>query len=261
MLTKLVPLPMVTLSKIRHMRIIAENLRFRLGFGRSRWYHTVHFLKLLPGLRLDTLTVIGTYDGKRNYHILNMFIRHGQGWKELRYISPSQLLGFPLTYRIIQEGVNITDRYQRKPQPADWNDAMNSRDGATSQPSVAMYRSNTWYGDNCIKATRVKYEQEPPGPGEEDEFSKQRYGNLMLFNERYKELRVVVRRGRGIDYQEKLGSPFLAIDDIRQDFPGMTWAEIKRQYIDSDRQYGSKYDNFGDEKRDIYKHTDDYVEY
>ncbi|KAI1744532.1 hypothetical protein F4680DRAFT_405082 [Xylaria scruposa] len=138
---------------------------------------------------------------------------------------------------------------------------MNNRDGATSQPSVVMYRSNIWYGDNCTDAARVKYEQELPRPGEEDEFSKQIYGELMSLDQQYKELRVVVRRGRGIDYQEKPGSRFLAIDDIRQDCPGMTWAEIKRQYIDSERQYGSNYDDFDHEKRDVYEHADDYVEY
>jgi hypothetical protein len=52
-------------------------------------------LKLLPGLQLDTLTVLGLSYGPRNYDTLNGLIQHGNGWKELHYISKdSTMLGF-----------------------------------------------------------------------------------------------------------------------------------------------------------------------
>ncbi|KAL2679301.1 hypothetical protein Neosp_010073 [[Neocosmospora] mangrovei] len=40
------------------------------------------------------------------------------------------------------------------------------------------------------------------------------------------EMMVVVKRGFGVDYEEKEGSPLLE-DDIRRDAPGMTWKEIQ----------------------------------
>ncbi|RTE83855.1 hypothetical protein BHE90_001617 [Fusarium euwallaceae] len=51
------------------------------------------------------------------------------------------------------------------------------------------------------------------------------------FTEKIKDKRgimVVAKRGVGVDYQEKEGSPLLE-KDIRRDAPGMRWQEI--QYI------------------------------
>jgi hypothetical protein len=44
-----------------------------------------------------------------------------------------------------------------------------------------------------------------------------------------KEMLVVLKRGNGVDYAVKEGSPYLPIDDIREYCPGMTWEEIKAQ--------------------------------
>ncbi|KAI0862893.1 hypothetical protein F4860DRAFT_102386 [Xylaria cubensis] len=258
MLTKLAALPMAALSKIRHMRILWETLKFEFAHGASRYYRIVHFLKLLPGLRLDTLTVIDTYNSRRSYDILNMLIRYSQGWKELRFISGyTSLLEFPPEEdRSIREAVDITDRYQRKPQPADWINVMKGRDGVASEPSVAIYYSilRSRYCTVTNEAIREKYGEEP---GAEDRLSRYlQYAPLMTFDERNKEFMVVVRRGRGIDYQEKLGSPFLAIDDIRQDCPGMSWAEIKKQYTD---RADDSNDSDALKSQDVYNHPDEYL--
>ncbi|KAI8948039.1 hypothetical protein F4801DRAFT_558463 [Xylaria longipes] len=262
MMTKLAALPIATLSKVHHIRVRGETLMLSWPDGDVH-YRLVHALKLLPGLQLDTLTVLNLYGGKVSYDVLNTLIKYGQGWKELRFIShASSLLGFAADDE-------INDRYWRKPQPADWIRAMNNRDGAASQPSVTIYRS-TLAGQSCTvsdEASRVRFEQKPTKPHEEVTFATQEYGDLMSPGEKTKELMVVVRRGRGIDYQEKPGSPFLtAIGDIRKDCPGMTWLEIKKQHIDfpsdsedDDSEFSDSV--FGDRdpiKQDIYKHADDY---
>ncbi|KAI1755825.1 hypothetical protein F4782DRAFT_527181 [Xylaria castorea] len=257
MMTKLAALPIATLSKIHHVRIRGDTLVLRWPDD-VFYYRLVHALKLLPGLRLDTLTVLNLYGGPVNYGVLNTLIRYSQGWKELRFISQtSSLLGFARGGHNFAASDKMKDNYQRKPQPTDWIRAMNNRDGAASQPSVTIYRS-TLARQPCSvsdEATRVQYEQEPPKPGEEETFSTQEHGDLMSPDERTKELMVVVRRGRGIDYQEKLGSPLLAaIGDIREDCPGMTWAEIKERHV----EWQSDFDDRCPIKHDIYKHAGDY---
>ncbi|KAI0458494.1 hypothetical protein F5B21DRAFT_529006 [Xylaria acuta] len=235
MTTKLAALPVATLSKIRHIRIRGETLMLSWPDDDVH-YLLVLALKLLPGLQLDTLTVLNLYGGLISYDVLNTLIRYGQGWKELRFIShASELLGFAREHDISAAGDKLNARYQLKPQPADWIRAMNNRDGAASQPSVTIYRS-TLAGQPCTvsdEATRVRFEQKLSRPDEEDAFATQECGDIMSPGERTKELMVVVRRGRGVDYQEKPGSPFLpTIGDIRRDCPGMTWAEIKKQHVD-----------------------------
>ncbi|RYP52904.1 hypothetical protein DL768_002000 [Monosporascus sp. mg162] len=51
-------------------------------------YSLASTLKLLPGLRLDTFTVLGDADYRRGYETPDDLAREGSDWGELRFTSP-----------------------------------------------------------------------------------------------------------------------------------------------------------------------------
>ncbi|KID96849.1 hypothetical protein MAJ_07235, partial [Metarhizium majus ARSEF 297] len=263
MMVKLTALSTATLSKIRHLRIRGETLMLSFG-DEDVYYRLVHILKLLPGLQLDTFTVLNMYGESVSYDVLNTLIKYGEGWKELRFISHgSSLLGYAQPPDIFNDE-HFNERYQRKPQPAHWVSAMNSRDGIENQPSVTIYRS-TLAGEACSvinEATRVLFEQTPPGKGKAAAFATQEYAPIMSRGEKAKELMVVVKRGKGVHYQERKQSPYLpVIGDIRKDCPRMTWAEIQKKYIDCEVDDGFVFSDDADDgpkSVDIYEHVDEY---
>ncbi|KAK7398439.1 hypothetical protein QQX98_012190 [Neonectria punicea] len=64
--------------------------------------------------------------------------------------------------------------------------------------------------------------------------------------ERGKEMMVVFKRGFGVDYEEKEGSPFLK-RDIRRNAPGMTWQEIRRINLEGEFPLGDS-DTYSQDK-------------
>ncbi|KAF5120464.1 hypothetical protein E5D57_013818 [Metarhizium anisopliae] len=84
----------------------------------------------------------------------------------------------------------------------------------------------------------------------------------MSCGEKAKELMVVVKRGKGVRYQERKQSPYLpVIGDIRKDCPRMTWAEIQKKYIDCEVDDGFVFSDDADDgpkSVDIYGHVDEY---
>jgi len=143
LLDKLSSLPAFTLSRIRFIRVSADPLVLRVeGQNHHPFYRLVWVLKLLPHLRLDTLTVLGTYHGPLNYITLGTFVQHGSCWKELRFVTrDSSMLGFSRA-----EPMGVSDPYRRKPQPLSWNQILLARDGTDSKarmlvsPSIALIR-------------------------------------------------------------------------------------------------------------------------
>ena len=59
------------------------------------FYRLAWVLKLLPALRLDRLTVLGSPHGEYNYGNVEDLIKYGNGWKEMHYVTKrSEMLGF-----------------------------------------------------------------------------------------------------------------------------------------------------------------------
>lgn len=223
MLDKLTALDSQILSKLRHMRYserrLAVELRARNGNPVGFAYRLAHILKLLPGLCLDTLTVFGHMLERSRYSELDELINHSNGWKELCYVShDSAMLGFT-------NSDSWLHLQQRAPQPSTWTQALTNRDGPTA--SVSIYRSShaAGYGSRVSSpATFQSFVDQVAEPGKGYGFKYD--AALMGPGEREKELLVVVRRGEGVDYTEKPGSPLLRVD-IRKDWPGMTWEQIR----------------------------------
>ncbi|KAJ7741011.1 hypothetical protein B0H16DRAFT_1565686 [Mycena metata] len=202
MLDKLANIPTTTLALIRYARISGETvmLSFRED---SIYYRTSQALKLLPGLALDRLTVLGPRDHEVSYQTLSMLVRHGAGWKELYYLSHNSAF---LAYVDFGD-----DRYFRVPQPAGWQRALEARDGTNSGASVAIYRANAPRCPGAVldPATRVAFTQTLPAGCDLDTCGTFEDAALMKHGEREKEVLVVVKRGHGVEYAEKQGSPYL----------------------------------------------------
>lgn len=208
MLDKLTTLDSQILSKLRHMRYsggrLDVKLRARNGYPVGHGYHLVHILKFLPGLCLDRLTVFGHTIRESKCRELDDLIEHSNGWKELHYLSQSfAIIGFPQLYRGLYS--RMQEEFLCVPQPWTWNHALVKRDGPTA--SVRMYRSThaAGYGSTVRKpATCQPFVDQVAEPDKthwvEEDIA------LMAPGEKEKQLLVVARRGKGVDYIEKPGS-------------------------------------------------------
>ncbi|KAK4041665.1 hypothetical protein C8A01DRAFT_45205 [Parachaetomium inaequale] len=265
MLDKLSALPTRTLSMMRRMRISGDTLMLTLPDDPDDtkvFYRLVAVLKLLPGLRLDQLTVLGTIWHQVNYDTLDGLITDGNGWKTLRYISCSSvMLGYPSRHQLPFMRPSWTEKPQswRQPQPKHWQTVLEGRDGAASGPSVTIYRAKEpgSCGSILDPAKRVGYKQKPrKNPhSRPDVFPAD--PELMTGDEQHKEIMVVVKRGSGVDYGERKSSPFIS-SDIRRDFPGRTWAQTRAAYID--HRLGEDEEAERDPIReDVYSHVDEYA--
>lgn len=224
MLDKLTSLDPQVLGRLRHMRYTER--RWQQEFpAQSTWRHEHQYslsriLKLLPGLCLDRLTVLGHSSRMLRYYELDDLINHSDGWKELYYLSwNSQMLGFLKHYNKSQS------TSFEAPQPLTWSQALTRRDGPTA--SVTIYRSTSAAKNGSILSrpeTGQVYATPIAEPGKIYEVKGT--AGLMGWRQKKKEMLVVARRGEGIDYAEKLGSPLLR-HDIRERWPGMTWAQFR----------------------------------
>ena len=227
MLDTLTILPRDILSNIRHIRVNGDSFSIYVPGQYTTTYPIASAFKLLPGLQLDQLTVLGGQAGQINYQALDSLIREGSGWKTLRYLCrTSEVLGFP-SDRVIKQLV-ITRRLQdmwRKPQPRHWQSILEHRDGAASTPSVIVYRAKEpAVHQSVLQSIKwERFEQKPRDSGlgwQPDQFPAD--PRLAAKDEQKKEMMIVVRRGDGVDYQEKKDSPFIQ-SDIRWDYPTVTW--------------------------------------
>ncbi|KAK4110951.1 hypothetical protein N656DRAFT_735016, partial [Canariomyces notabilis] len=199
MLDKLANLDRETLSSIRYMRVVGDPVMLCRDEDDVS-YRLSATLKLLPGLKLDRLTVLGTRGDKISYQTLDWLIKHSDGWKELYYISHTSM---PLAYST-SRGLDFDD-YLRRPQPADWQRILEARDGADSGASVKIYRSTDPDRPCSVMhtATGTEFKQSLPPGVDAAMYGRMEDSHLMSPDERRKEVLVVVKRGRGVDYEEK----------------------------------------------------------
>ncbi|CAI0654197.1 unnamed protein product [Colletotrichum noveboracense] len=251
MLDMLLSAPPGTIPKIRHLRVVGDPLQLAVDYPRRSdlcvFYQLASVFKFLPGLCLETLTVLGTRSPPISYSTLTGLIGVSHGWKELRYISHSSaLLGYGPFGAMVREPASrldlvahmdeavpfgrifhdesILDRYLRWPQPYTWQKLLEDLDvGAT----IEIYRS-TIPGKACTvldTSTRVPISQDARSPGN---FGVQ--GEFMKGEEKRKEIMVIVKRGREEDHRESL--PLSGSDirqsDIQEDFGSKSWTHIRK---------------------------------
>jgi hypothetical protein len=197
MLDKLSALPLTTLSQIRHIRVGGHTMMLPSLGNDNVFQSFVWAPKLLPGLCLDTLSVLGPSTGSRAYETLDELVKYGNGWKELHYITrDSAMLGLKMLNKRLNKTV--------EPQPSTWHDVLIQRDGLDSGASVTIHQStkSDVPGTVVKRETRQLFEQKPPSP-----------------EDLGKELLVIVKRGHQAHILEQDGPPKWT--------QGLTWAEIR----------------------------------
>lgn len=256
MLDKLADLDRQTMGKLRHLRYMCEHqleLETQIiedGEYQERNFHLPEVLKLLHGLHLDRLTVVGPSIAQVGYTILDTLINHSDGWKELYHISHnSMMLGFGKFDKMRGDFEWIGDL--RAPQPSTWIQALAARDGPTA--SVTIYRST----DAALSGTMIPkpstcqaFADQYAEPGKESQYGIESDTALMTPGEKGKEILVVAKRGKGVDYTENGTSPLME-HDIREYWPGMTWGQIRYMGIDwHDERRGHDSDDDDDDDDD-----------
>ncbi|KAB5576381.1 hypothetical protein GE09DRAFT_1282037 [Coniochaeta sp. 2T2.1] len=114
--------------------------------------------------------------------------------------------------------------------PLVWRQALIRRDGAHTNPSVKIVRQGV--DPVTGREGRIELLEQHLNPRVRIEDCGHLMDTaLMQPSERRKILHVVVKRGDGVDYEEKPGSRLIR-SDIRRDFPGMTWGQIQDQLTD-----------------------------
>jgi hypothetical protein len=230
LLDKLSALAPAILSQIRHVRTGGRPVMLQpIGDDDDVFYRLVWVLKLLPGLQLDKLTVLGFSSGEIAYYTLEGLAKHGTGWRELHFITPnSAMLGFG------RRNIFMADPFWRRPQPGTWNDILFQRDGADSGASVTVYRATQSDVPGAVTNPRMRqiFEQKLSPLENLENFGLTEDNELLAENEKGKELLVILKRGRSANIVERDGPPYESEDDIRQWAHGMTWAEIRCQCTD-----------------------------
>jgi hypothetical protein len=146
----------------------------------------------------------------------------------------------------------MVDQYLRQPQPTEWQKALEQRDGQASNPSVLIYRATISATPGAVlqSDTRKLFTQAFTADQDARNFGGVEDAALMRTEEIGKELLVVVKRGDGVDYAEKEDSPHLAIGDIREDLPGMTWMDIKADQDAFSKRFDDYYESDDDDSSD-----------
>jgi hypothetical protein len=135
LLERLSSVPRNVVEQMRHIRVGSQPILLLPppDYRNKVFVKLVWALKLLPGLRLDTLMVLGDYGPEVAYITLDGLVKYGNEWRELHYITAdSKMLGF----RKVQFYHEIL--YARKPQPSTWSRIMAERDGVDSGASVTI---------------------------------------------------------------------------------------------------------------------------
>ena len=234
-----------------------------IGDDDDVYYRLVWALKLLPGLRLDKLTVLGTSGGEVAYDTLEGLIKYGNGWRELHFIAPnSAMLGFA------RMNMFPAKPDWRKPQPSTWDEVLRQRDGANSGAFITIYRSTQSDAPGTVTnpCTRQIFEQKASSPEDQEKFGVIEDKELCRGKGKGKELLFIVKRGRAANIEEQDRPPYKLEGDIRQWTHGMSWAEIRRQCIDflmdddEDDDEGDDFRTEEDEEVEVdnYKMVDEY---
>jgi len=197
---KLAGLDMTLIKQIRHVSIGRQYMSLRPIGG--QWeinFLTPAISKALAHMNLDTLTIYANAKGQNAYNALETLIRHGIGWRELRFVTRDS--------RIL---LHAQDRLRFPATDGQtWSEMLAERDGERAGGAVRIYRAK-WVGpvrQVFDPATRTTYEQDvvttspiavPDTPRLMEAFDWSQV-RILSGKERMKATMIVVRRGRKVD--------------------------------------------------------------
>lgn len=271
MLDKLSALSMDDRSFIRHVRVSGDPLQVKWSDSEPpRYYRISQALKLLPGLQLETLTVLAGRSPEVAYMTLDMLVRHGTGWKRLYFISHNaKMFAFQERERPFF-GDYDREPYKRHFQPCHWQQMISCRAGYAPGASVVIFLGKRITGAECTGANynilrdpdKILFKQNDD-PGNSLSARNQADGYLSVLASGRRETLVVVERGQNSKYQETWGSPYLEdCEDPRALLTANDWLEIHK-HIASRMPNLAKQEPGGahitEPMRETFAHVDDYV--
>ena len=200
MIERLTTIPPSILEQVRYVQTRGDSpMIWSERVNQETFCPFAYILKLIPKLRLERLTVHGCNHAEIMYEAIDSLVKHGNGWRELHFITPDSLaLAFPSHERSKEVP------FWRKPQPGFWNEELLRRDGPDSGASVKIYRSTVPYvlGSSLCPQTREVFEQMVACEADLAQYGLKEDEALTHQGEMEKELLVVVKRGRGANIMD-----------------------------------------------------------
>ncbi|EHK46103.1 hypothetical protein TRIATDRAFT_177484, partial [Trichoderma atroviride IMI 206040] len=197
MLRRLDRVPLETRSLIRHVRIASDALQVPLSSPAEKKVIDGCF-KLLLQMNLYTLTVFGPAIPCWSHEDLDLFIKYGRGWKELRYITYTSAF-----VDIISSNRGKTITLPSEPQPAAWQRDLENRDGPNSGASVTIYKSADSKNPLSVMCSTMRAELSyPPTPTTGvDHLNTDGISQSLDLKDDKRGILIVVKRGKNADWQ------------------------------------------------------------
>lgn len=242
MMNMLTGIPHEKLAKIRHLRVRGSIFREWLPVGRrivllpGFQYSLAHYMSLIPGLRLDTLTVLDSYlatDLGASFDSVTTLIKYGLGWKELRVITRDTILLEYDANKIIasHNALHYGNGFaQLRPYP--WFEVINDRDGRSSQPTLNLYqyRQMDLFPFSMEKAMQYPYYQSSQN------LSETGHPGFVMNHEWDMDLLIMVSRGKGLAFQESQETLFLRLSEENNTSQWETsWTDLRMDLIEIQR--------------------------
>ncbi|KAK4143721.1 uncharacterized protein C8A04DRAFT_12109 [Dichotomopilus funicola] len=253
-------MPRGMLQAVKRVRVGAEALVFTI-FDESTFYSFAGAFKLLPGLRLDELTVLGCPVDEGNSEIIRDLLRFGGGWRRLRFVAhgAGMLLGLGGSEEEEEEeGVQELRWEESRARDCcrQWESMLRERDGKESGSSVFGYvaRERKTYGVVLDPERRVEfYRSKAKGP--DDEY----LGEAILgqVDNIEREVLIIVTRGAKVDIEDKEDSPFVEGDPREHEF-GSTWDEISVRSCWGHHRHPLDPAKHGPSRVDVYRDPEEY---
>lgn len=179
---RFVKLSISTRSQIRHVRISGGALHCNGEYG-EEIKNIAQLLELLPGLKLDSLTVLGNGPSGVEYDTIEELIRFSSGWKELRVMAHA--------FQVFSGRCSVAHSAAScQARQAHWQKALGERDGPQSGVSVVIRPINRSTDSYATFASRRRCDSV--------------YGFGFTSGEhRPLDAMLVAKRGTGTDYAEK----------------------------------------------------------
>ncbi|KAH6626303.1 hypothetical protein B0J18DRAFT_455570 [Chaetomium sp. MPI-SDFR-AT-0129] len=284
-------MPRGMLQAVKRVRVGGEGLVFTI-FDESTYYSFAGAFKLLPGLRLDELTVLGCPVDEGNSEIIRDLVCFGGGWRRLRFVAhgAEMLLGLGGSEEEEEEeeGVQGLGKEESRAweesrardcwrQLAEWESILRERDGKESGSSVVGYvaRERKTYGVVLDPERRVEFypSKAVEEGGEEEKEEEDEDGEKAAWRDfpvddvggtaqgntdnMEREFLIVLTRGAEVDIEDKEDSPFIEGDPREHEF-GSTWGEISAAYCWGHHRHPLDPAKHGPPRVDVYRDPEEY---
>lgn len=187
-------------SLVRRVRVAADPWVIVANHDRFIAYRVCQALKMLPGLKLDRLTVLASHENGECRYALDLLAKYSDGWRELCFLTHNGEFLKPEETNEKKPGETPEETPEEQdsqepttvPQPETWQEQLETRDYPASGTSVTVHR---------VEAPKEHRNNSPP---------------LVM---------VLAKWSRDAAYGPLKPAPHPS-NEIRRRFPGRGWGQI-----------------------------------